>query len=253
MKIEKLEHLKLLFKMFRTKLKVILAKLIQKDIVLSQEEIDIIYDNFNKLSQKFYKRREDIFQVEYNKRKELFEISSSLNDFFKAIHKMISSCYTKNISNDLIAQVNSLSYKEDIREKFLKKLEQRMKSSVSALNKSYENIKKHVEILKKTKKVEELEKEYFKENEEIGKCFLSCNNFIGAMFEEDCLCICFNVSRSDLTIVDPTTLKINKIFPTIISGNSFLESVKYSLEISPESSGGFKENEKGEIVKGLYH
>ena len=121
-----------------------------------------------------------------------------------------------------------------------------MKDAIQILNEFSDNIEKIVEKLKRTKNNEDLEKEFKTENEEIGICFFSCNNFIEAMFQSDCLCICFNVSRSDLNInLNPALIKINKIFPTIISGKSFLECVKYKYS--------FKKSEfKREIVKGIF-
>ena len=251
LKNEKSKEMKVLFMMQRKKIKFIADKIVEtKEKNLTQEEIDKMYQNFKEISRSYYEKRKEIFQIHPLKRQPLFEISSSLEDYFRVVHQLISSSYTKNISNDLIAQVNSLSYKENIRGRIQKKLEQRMKNSVPLLNDAYEKIKKFGKKLNETKTIEELEKEFQKENEEIGRCFLSCNNFVESIFENDCLCITFNVSRSDLCIVNPSSLKINTIFPTIISGVSFLDCVKYTLNISTKLSGGFDENSQGKIVKG---
>ena len=43
----------------------------------------------------------------------------------------------------------------------------------------------------------------------------------------------FSIVRTELSIVNSTETKITNIFPTIVSANSFLDSVKFALNLSP--------------------
>lgn len=53
------------------------------------------------------------------------------------------------------------------------------------------------------------------------------------------MCITLSVARSELSIVRPECLKIENIYPTVISAKSFIMAVKHAINISPEKTGGF--------------
>lgn len=51
---------------------------------------------------------------------------------------------------------------------------------------------------------DELGKKYEDLSNKIGRCVLSCNNFVEALADEDCMCLTFNIGRSQATIADPS-------------------------------------------------
>lgn len=97
--------------------------------------------------------------------------------------------------------------------------------------------------------MDELMKKHETQVNEVGRCLLSCNNFVEAMTDEDCMCITFSVSRTELSIVRPASLVIERIYPSIISAKNFLFALKHSLKIDPERSGNFDKTE-GNVIKG---
>ena len=68
---------------------------------------------------------------------------------------------------------------------------------------------------------------------------------------EDCLCITFDISRTEMAIVDPSRVTIREIYPSIISAKSFIESIKYKVGLQPDAHGSFDAQAKGNIIKGV--
>jgi hypothetical protein len=58
----------------------------------------------------------------------------------------------------------------------------------------------------------------------------SANNFIEALKDEDCLCLTFDLSRSQAAIMDPSQITIKQVFPTYLTVSSFLFSAQYALK-----------------------
>ena len=105
-----------------------------------------------------------------------------------------------------------------------------------------ENDKKIERIIKAYdfKKIETENKEII---EEIGTCPISTSNTVETLEEGDCMCIGLKVSAPEAAIADPSRLKVEEIYPTYISADSFLESAKFNLE-----AGMFKDN-KGKLAE----
>lgn len=78
-------------------------------------------------------------------------------------------------------------------------------------------------------------------------CFLTCYDFVEALTDQDCLCITFDLSRKENAIVSPTSIKINAIYPTIISAKSFINALKYSINLNFDQNAENKE----QIIKGI--
>lgn len=58
----------------------------------------------------------------------------------------------------------------------------------------------------------------------IGECIYSANNFIEALKDEDCLCVTYDVSRSEAAVMDPTQIIIKDVLPSFIGVAPFLSS-----------------------------
>jgi hypothetical protein len=69
--------------------------------------------------------------------------------------------------------------------------------------------------------------------------------------DEDCLCITYDVSRSEAAVMDPTQIIIKDVLPSIIGVSSFLSSAEYALKSDPNAHGGFNKQQQGSIIKGV--
>lgn len=63
-------------------------------------------------------------------------------------------------------------------------------------------------------------------DQDVGNCFLSCSTIYEALLNKDCLCITFSVTRTELAIVRPESLKIKVIslYLGVLGENSFVYS-----------------------------
>lgn len=84
----------------------------------------------------------------------------------------------------------------------------------------------------------------------VGECILSSNNFIDALADEDCLCLTFNIGRSQAAIADPTQILIKDVYPSFITVGSFFFSTEYALKKNKLAHGGYEKHAEGMIVKG---
>lgn len=186
-----------------------------------------------------------IFKIKNSEmKKKLFSFCEELSPLMNVVEELLSSAYIAKIKNDVLAKAVQISHKNIKKKRYIKELKGRITDTVKLYNGQDE------EILKFSQKFL-LEKEtLYKRNFNLTKdfsCFLTCYDFIEAICEQDCLCITFDISRSESAIMEPSTIKINAIYPTIISAQSFLNAIKYSLNLN------FNENSinKEHIIKGV--
>lgn len=59
---------------------------------------------------------------------------------------------------------------------------------------------------------------------EIGGCSLTQCDVAELLVAGDCMCLALDISRSEAAINDPSKLQINRIIPTFMSMDSFLDS-----------------------------
>ena len=84
----------------------------------------------------------------------------------------------------------------------------------------------------------------------VGECILSANNFIDALADEDCLCLTFDIGRSQAAIMDPTQIIIKNVYPSLLTAGSFFYSTEYALKKNKLAHGGYEKHAEGMIVKG---
>lgn len=82
----------------------------------------------------------------------------------------------------------------------------------------------------------------------IGTDPLSCLDVIETMENGDCMCVGLEVTRPESAIVDPTKLVINKVIPTFISADSFIDSSIFNIKGDQNSLGGFLKSQKGKLA-----
>jgi prolyl-tRNA editing enzyme YbaK/EbsC (Cys-tRNA(Pro) deacylase) len=175
--------------------------------------------------------------------------------------KIVGSIYNnhkKNLKNGLsnedLATLISSSYDHITKRGIKKRLDKRVMNQMEYFKDSdvrLQNICSKMDF-------NEIEKKISKESLEFYKCALSCCNFVECMKDRNSVCLSVKISRNQSAIMDPSQLRINQIGNTIISSNSFLDSVQYKLDSLKsneqiefeELHGGFS-GKNGSIVKGV--
>jgi hypothetical protein len=127
-----------------------------------------------------------------------------------------------------------------------KKLAQRAEANVAL----FENLEAQVEKAVSELDFANLESNYGNTVDDYGICALTCNNWIDALRDGDCLCITLDVGRSQAAIADPTQVVIKEIHSTIVTAQAFLDALEYSLSRYNKAHGGFSKTASGSIMIG---
>lgn len=95
-------------------------------------------------------------------------------------------------------------------------LEEKVQRNISYISMLEEKIEKVVEANTPTykllhQKADPMALEHF-------SCVLTCCDYLESLVESDVLCLSMNVTRSEVAIADPTKIRINDIFETVVSG-----------------------------------
>ena len=214
------------------------------------KDYERIHTNFVALKAKFHLEVQKSFKLPIEERHQIMDSINALNqDYIQKIELLVNAGFKNNITNELIANVQALSYKDKFCSSIQKSVAKRAPKTVMILNNAYAQIDKFCSTLNK----ETLEKKYESLIQEFGNCALTVNNFVEALMEKDCFCLTFNVTCNEFCTVNSNEIVINEIFPTYVTANSFLESVKFKLKIGgggPAAIGGFDENPSEKIIKG---
>ena len=206
-------------------------------------------DEYNKTKDELFAEYHEVFLKIFkiksqSLKKTLFAFCEDLTPLMSVIEELLSSAYIAKIKNEVLAKAIQISHKNIKKKRYVKELKSRITDTVKLFNSQDESL---AVISSKLSQSRDVLYEKYKKTAEDLKCFLTCYDFIEAISDQDCLCITFDVSRTEACIVAPHKIKITSIYPTIISAQSFLSSVKYSLNLN------FTENSinKEHIIKGI--
>ena len=179
-------------------------------------------------------------------RRIIFTAVQEIKDLINEMFATLVECQFSQLNNHKIATLNAMAYRNITKKGLQKKLNKRTQQNVGLMNETIEKLKTA------TKEIDfkDLEAKYTDLNTKIGSCALSCLNFIEALQDDDCMCLTFDIGRSEVAIADPTQVVIKQIYPTFLTANSFLDSAAYTLKRNPEAHGGFDKSAEGQIVKG---
>jgi hypothetical protein len=147
---------------------------IKKEILEYEEQVTEIKDNISKLKR--------------NERKILYPIVMDIFELLTNFHEILSSAYKNQISNDKIATLTSLAYKNITKKSIQKKLDKRVENNVVLFSNMDEKVSQLVEKMN----FNEIREKY-KNPSDFGSCMLSCLNWIECLEDEDCLCITLDV------------------------------------------------------------
>ena len=173
-------------------------------------------------------------------RRALFQLIEPIFDSLANFNKVLAESMVGTLSNEKIANLNSLAYRSITKRSLQKKLDQRAQNNVELFEKAEEIIKNSVD----TMNFEEIKGKYSKQADEIGPCFYTCCNWIDLLQDKDCLCLGLQVNRPQTAIADSSKVQISSVSTSLMSAESFLDSVTFSIgsAYNVESShGGFKD------------
>src|SRR5690606_29951303 len=119
-------------------------------------------------------------------------------------NELLASAMMKTLTNDKIATINSLAYKGITKKSLQKKLDKRVQENVNLYKKFDKFIEKAVQSLN----FDQLRAKY--DPKELGTCSLSCQDWIEALEESDCMCITLDIVRPQSAIADPSQVIIKE-------------------------------------------
>lgn len=204
--------------------------------VWDMKEVEALTEKKEVLQKKYQETFLKLYKIT---KKKLFSLSGEIVSLKKLIDELISSAYKSNIKNDILAKAVQLAHQNIKKKKYARELFYRLKDTVPLFNEQEKEIATICKELNKN----DLEKKYAIFIKDF-KCCLTCYDFSEALLDQDCLCLTFDVVRTAKSIVQPQSIQIIAIYPTIISANSFLDAVKYSIDLNFD-------NKKEHIVKGV--
>ena len=146
----------------------------------------------------------------------------------------------------VISDKIKVSVERGLKRGLARRLEKRTANNAKLMSKIREIIKKRVSEIN----IDKMREKYKDLAAKVGECILSSNNFIDALADEDCLCLTFNIGRSQSAIVDPTHIIIKDVYPSFITAGSFFYSTEYALKKDKLAHGGYEKHAEGMIVKG---
>ncbi|KAJ6250829.1 hypothetical protein M0813_15645 [Anaeramoeba flamelloides] len=232
----------------------------------SEEELKPIKKETDQLDQTLNEIKKVVFRMKKKERSEfigrIYHLKEYMVKFYELLSLAISNEY---LTNHQIASLNSLAYKSIIKSKLKKKLDKRSQKNIEMFQEMDEKILKIVQNTNFDLLETKQQKKEIQSQEEIGNCIISQLGWLEALKLGDCLCLSFDLGRNENAIADPSQIVIKEIFSSMISAQSYLDSVEYSLRLVTPSGdtngislgnshvsvhGGFDTRNQGEVVKG---
>lgn len=211
-----------------------------KEVISGDENI---YNLHNKLEQ----IKKDAFKIKSRiVRKSILTEAQNLDRAFSEIFSHLGKNSSLKLNNEQLAKLSDLAHRGGMWRNATHKKLDILKDKNSQI---FNDIESKIE-----KEIENLDFDKLKnENTFIEQCIYSCQNWVEALEERDCLGIALDVGRSETVIHDPSKIVIKSVHPSFISGNSFMDALEFSLSNnSPDNvHGGFDKHTQGKVVSGM--
>ena len=173
-------------------------------------------------------------------RRTLYQMIQPIFESLANFNKILAESMVGTLSNEKIANLNTLAYRSITKRSLQKKLDLRAQANVELFEQAENIIQESVDSMNFT----EIKEKYSKQAEEIGPCFYTTSNWIDLLQDKDCLCLGLQVNRPQAAIADPSRVQIVSVSNSMMSAESFLDSVTFSLGSAynvEDSHGGFKD------------
>lgn len=216
----------------------------------SRAVLDQLKARINAFDNRLNEVIKDCFKLSRLDRKTAMQDIQTTKELVGRFNSDLASAYTGTLNNDQIAKFTALAYKKVTKKGLQKKLDQRVAKNVEIFDKLESQLQtavSSVDFPALNARVPEDAKDEL-------TCALSMKNYIEALEDGDCLCLTMNVGRSQAAIADPSQLTIKSVFSTLLTADSFMDSLKYAVEAAenPEAAhGGFVRDMVASVVKGL--
>ena len=200
--------------------------------------IQSITDSIKECEITLEKIKTDAFKLPRIQKKHIManiqDIFPMINDFYR----LTSGINARSMNNETIAKLNEIAYSGQLKRGTQKKLDKRSEVNAEKFSKNETKIE---EMISKNSD--------FSVNPELQdyKDFLTTLNITDTFLGGDCMCLCISMSRSEAAISEPSKVKINDIYPSMMGADSFQESVLHS---SPGSMGDFDKCSQNFVIKG---
>jgi len=162
-------------------------------------------------------------KLKRTEKKLLYPLCEDVTELMKKFHDLLSSAIKKTLTNEKIATLNNMAFKNIKKSGIKKALDKRIQNNVNLFDKIDINVEKAI----KTIDFEKLKD--FKLKYPVDKCFLTTEDWQNLLKDGDCLCITLDIARSETAIVDSSKVKVKKINQSFVSGESFLDSMIFSI------------------------
>lgn len=172
---------------------------------------------FNKLNKKYKSKLETRIE-----RKNLLSLCS---EAVVLINKFYNALMNAKFTNDDIATITTMAYKNINDKRFINKMDKRMVFNNDVFKEDNKKINDYLETLN----IQDLQKKYTKIIKEYGQCILSINDFTECLEDASCLCLGLEILRPENSIVNPFNIKIKTISTSLISDNAFDEALERIL------------------------
>lgn len=154
----------------------------------------------------------------------------------------------KGISIKEVAELIHVSYKVFRHRAMMRMVEQRQVRNMKFLEKQENEIKHELEKLKISQQTRQHTKDEQDSIEIVDECYMSLMSPVEAFQEGDCMCIGFELSRSEAAVIDPGQLVVNHITSTFITAKSFLDS---TINAGSSSMGELHPEARGSLAMGV--
>lgn len=207
-----------------------------KDLV--QKRIDYTFLKISNLTDKMFEKFKKI------------AIANGAEEFEINFTQELATAPNKSNKEEAFAAVISDKIKGSLEKELKKDLKRKLEKRTSENKELVAQTRAYIKDIVSKIDINSLREKYSELAAKVGECILSANNFIDALADEDCLCLTFDIGRSQAAIMDPTQIIIKSVYPSFLTAGSFFFSTEYALKKNKLAHGGYEKHAEGMILKG---
>ena len=194
------------------------GKLSNAELLEQKAIVDIFRDKLSELMVSTLKSKDKKKMAAAEKLKECKEI---FTEYFLAFNEAMTSGVVSNVS---LARLNNIAYKGIIDSKAAREMAKR-----TAVGQKYmEDMEKNIKKVTKGINFEKLREEHKDKIESYGNCAITCQNWLEALEEGDCLCLTYDAERNLEDILDSTTVRIKDINVSMLTAEAFVNAAMFT-------------------------
>jgi hypothetical protein len=164
-----------------------------------------------------------------------------LSDFLSILASKVT------ISNEIIANLNHLAFRDGLKRRDIKRLDERAIKNAPLFDSHEEKIEKIVISFAN------VDFKKYQSTYKIPKCFITLNSWKSLLRNGDCLCMCVEVAKSTSVVNSAFNIRILNIQPSMVSARTLLDAASNLLSTTDNAKlihGGFTK-EAGTVTVGV--